>query len=103
MEALIGAAASGDPTAYEKVPGISARAIAASQHAVKLAYIKAFQVVFLTAIGFAVLAVGSALLCSSTDPAKKTSEKAVFLENEIKGVMAPKSVGLEPLDEDEHV
>ncbi|KAK5709235.1 hypothetical protein LTR17_019960 [Elasticomyces elasticus] len=50
--------------------------------AVKLAYVEAFKVVYYTALGFALLAIVSALLVANTDPAKKTMERAVMLENE---------------------
>ena len=79
---LIGAASLNTEAAYAKVPGITSQIISASQFAVKLAYTQAYRTVYLTALGFAVLAMGSALLCSSTDPSKKTFDKAVHLENE---------------------
>ncbi|KAJ9621393.1 uncharacterized protein PV06_04796 [Exophiala oligosperma] len=82
LKALMAAAAANTAAAYAKVPGITKQVIAASQHAVKLAYVQAFQVVFYTALGFAVLALVSALLVSNIDPAKKNLDKAVLLENE---------------------
>ncbi|KIV81575.1 hypothetical protein, variant [Exophiala sideris] len=82
LKALMAAAAANTAAAYAKVPGITKQVIAASQLAVKLAYVQAFQVVFYTALGFAVLALGSALLVSNVDPAKKNLDKAVLLENE---------------------
>lgn len=80
--ALVEAAMTNTAAAYKAVPGISEQVVAASQWAVKLAYVQAFKVVYYTALGFALLAIGSALLVSNTDPAKKTMDKAVFLENE---------------------
>ncbi|KAK5943976.1 hypothetical protein PMZ80_003257 [Knufia obscura] len=82
FRALVQAATVNTAAAYAKVPGISKQVIAASQWAVKLAYVEAFKVVYYTALGFASLAMVSALMVSNTDPAKKNMEKAVFLENE---------------------
>jgi hypothetical protein len=82
VRALIQAATANTAAAYAKVPGITANIIQASQFAVKLAYVQAFKVVYYTALGFAVLAIGSALLVRDIDPAKKTLQKAVVLENE---------------------
>lgn len=82
LSALIEAAALNTAAAYAKVSGITSQIATASQYAVKLAYVQAFRIVFLTALGFAALALISALLCSSTDPAKKNANKAVVLENE---------------------
>jgi hypothetical protein len=79
---LIEAAAVNTAVAYDKVPGITAQIVSASQFAVKLAYVQAYRVVYYTALGFAVLAILSALLVPNVDPAKKTLEKAVILENE---------------------
>lgn len=80
--ALVEAAMTNTAAAYKAVPGVSEQVITASQWAVKLAYVQAFKIVYYTALGFALLAIGSALLVSNTDPAKKTMDKAVFLENE---------------------
>lgn len=82
LRALIQAAAANTAAAYAKVPGITAQVTEASQFAVKLAYTQAFKVVYYTALGFAVLAIGSALLVRNIDPEKKTMAKAVILENE---------------------
>lgn len=82
LRALIQAAVAGTAAAYAKVPGITAQITAASQMAVKLSYVDAFRVVYYTALGFAALALGSALLVRNVDPAKKTLDKAVLLENE---------------------
>ena len=92
LSALIEAASLDTAAAYAKVPGITKQIAVASEYAVKLAYTEAFKVVYYTALGFAVLAIISALLIRNTDPAKKTLEKAVYLENEkIRAV--PKTVG----------
>lgn len=82
LPALIQAAAVNSAPAYAKVPGITTQIIATAQYAVKRAYIQAFQVVYYTALGFACLAIISALCIKDIDPAKKTYEKAVHLENE---------------------
>ena len=82
LSTLITVASLNTAAAYSKVPGITNNIIVASEYSVKMAYSQAFIVVYYTALGFAVLAIVSALLVSHTDPAKKTLEKAVFLENE---------------------
>ena len=82
IQSLMKAATVGTDAAYAKVPGITHQIIAATQWAIKLAYAEAFKVVYYTALGFAVLAIISALLVSNTDPSKQTMERAVFLENE---------------------
>ena len=79
---LIQAATLNTASAYAKVPGITKQVIAISRLAVKHAYVDAYRIVYLTAVGFAGLALISALMCSNVDPAKKTLEKAVMLENE---------------------
>lgn len=82
LRALVQAAAVNSVSAYAKVPGITSQIIEAARFAVKQAYIRAFRVVYYTALGFACLAILSALCISDIDPAKKTYEKAVHLENE---------------------
>jgi hypothetical protein len=82
VPALLKAATANTAAAYAKVPGITKNIVAVAQSAVKLSYVEAFKVVYYTALGFAVLAIGSALLVRDVDPAKKTLEKAVILENE---------------------
>jgi hypothetical protein len=82
LRALVQAAAANSASAYANVPGITSQVIEAARYAVKQAYIQAFQVVYYTALGFACLAIISALCISDIDPAKKTYEKAVQLENE---------------------
>lgn len=82
FNALLTAANVNTLAAYKKVPGITQKVIVASQWAVKLAYVEAFKVVYYTALGFALLAIISAALVANTDPAKKTLDTAVVLENE---------------------
>jgi hypothetical protein len=89
---LLKAATANTAAAYAKVPGITAEVLALSQMAVKLAYVQAFKVVYYTALGFAVLAIGSALLVRDVDPAKKTLEKAAVLENEKTKMFLEKAV-----------
>ncbi len=92
LAALAQAAVVGTEAVYAEVPGITERIIAASQLAVRLAYVEAFKVVYYTALGFAVLAIFSALLVPDTDPAKKTMQRAVILENESGGARDPKAL-----------
>jgi hypothetical protein len=82
IRSLIQAAVSNSAEAFAEIPGVTEQIITNSQSAVKIAYTQAYRVVYLTALGFAALALICALLASNTDPAKKTLEKAVQLENE---------------------
>ena len=82
LRSLIEAAASNTAAAYARVPEISQEIISLAQIAVKQAYVQAFRIVYYTALGFAVLAIISALCVSDIDPAKKNFDKAVHLENE---------------------
>ena len=94
LPALIEAATLNTAAAYKKVPGITTQILSASELAVKSAYTQAYKIVYYTALAFAVLAIISALLCSSTDPAKKTLHKAVLLENEKVKTIVPKETEL---------
>ena len=94
LSALVEAASLNTAAAYAKVPGITARIINASEAAVKVTYAQAYRAVYLTALGFAALAMISALLCSSTDPAKKTLDMSVLLENEKAKTMFDEKLGI---------
>jgi hypothetical protein len=82
IPALIQAAALNSAEAFADIPGVTDQIITNSQWAVKVSYTRAYQVVYYTALGFAALALICAISCSNVDPAKKTLEKAVHLENE---------------------
>lgn len=82
LRSLIAAAATNTAAAYARVPDISQEIISLAQVAVRQAYVQAFRIVYYTALGFAVLAIISALCVSDVDPAKKNFDKAVHLENE---------------------
>jgi hypothetical protein len=90
LSALIQAAAANTAAAYKKVPGITNEVVEAAQYAVKQSYVRAFQVVYYTALGFALLAIISALCVKDIDPARKNYEKAVLLENENAKVFSDK-------------
>ncbi|KAG9231277.1 fungal trichothecene efflux pump [Amylocarpus encephaloides] len=83
MNALVAAAKLNTAAAYTKVPGISAAATAASQMAYKLAYVQAFKLVYLVAIGFGGIATIAAFCTVSTDKAMKNNTRAVVLKNEV--------------------
>ena len=82
LRALLQAAAANTAKAYKQVPGITTEIIEAAQLAVKQSYVRAFQVVYYTALAFALLALISASCVRDVDPAKKNYQKAVLLENE---------------------
>ena len=79
---LLKASALNTAAAYKLVPGINAKVIAATQLAVKEAYVDAFRLVYLVAIAFGALAISAALTTKSVDIEKKSNERAVHLENE---------------------
>jgi hypothetical protein len=82
MPALIKAAALNTAAAYKAVPGITDGVIAATQLAVKQAYVQAYKVTYLSALGFGALAIGAALMTKSTDTHMKNNTRIVRLENE---------------------
>jgi hypothetical protein len=82
LPALINAASLNTAAAYQAVPGITPRVIAACQLAVKQAYVSAFHTTYLSAIGFGGLAIIAAVCTKDTDVRKKTGNRAVLLENE---------------------
>ncbi|KAJ9669756.1 hypothetical protein H2201_000141 [Coniosporium apollinis] len=84
MAALLKAAAVNTAAAYKTVPGISTTVIAATQLAVKKAYVSAFSTTYLAAIAFGCLATVAAFFTRDIDPKMKSSSKAVMLENEKK-------------------
>jgi hypothetical protein len=81
--ALLAAAKLNTAASYAKVPGINAAVRAASEMAYKLAYVDAFRLVYLVAIGFGVAATIAAFFTVSTDKATKNNKRAVVLRNEI--------------------
>ncbi|OAG07378.1 MFS general substrate transporter [Paraphaeosphaeria sporulosa] len=82
MSALIKAAALNTAAAYKTVPGITNEVIAATQMAVKEAYVQAYKVTYLSALGFGALAIGAAMMTKSTDKHMKNNKRIVRLENE---------------------
>jgi hypothetical protein len=82
MSALMKAAAANTAAAYAAVPGISAEVIAATQMAVKQAYVQAYRTTYLSALGFGAAAIAAALLTKSTALEMKNNKRIVRLENE---------------------
>ncbi|KAF2118292.1 fungal trichothecene efflux pump [Lophiotrema nucula] len=82
MTALLKAAALNTAAAYKAVPGITAEITAAAQVAVKLAYIQAFKMTYLSALGFGGAAIVAAFFTKSTDTGMKNNKRIVRLENE---------------------
>lgn len=84
LSALLKASAVNTAAAYNAVPGINAKVIAACQSAVKFAYVDAFSLVYQVAIAFGALGIMAALCTRSVDAKKKSNDRAVVLENEKK-------------------
>lgn len=82
MASLTKAAALNTVAAYKTVPGISDDIIAATQLAVKYAYVQAYKVTYLSALGFGALAITAAILSKNTDSKMKNDKRVVRLENE---------------------
>ena len=82
MSALLKAAVLNTAAAYKTVPGITPQIAAAAQLAVKLAYVQAYKITYLSALGFGGCAVIAALLAKSTDESMKDNTRIVRLENE---------------------
>ncbi|KAF2159259.1 hypothetical protein M409DRAFT_71149 [Zasmidium cellare ATCC 36951] len=87
VAALLQAAALNTAAAYESLVesiGASASVIADVQMAVKLAYVQAFKMVYLVAIAFGVVAIICAAFTKSIPKERKTMQRAVRMENEIR-------------------
>jgi hypothetical protein len=82
FEALLTASKANTAKAYNAVAGMTPQVLAASQLAVKEAYIQAFRLVFLVAIAFGAVAIASALMTRSVPIENKHSKRAVIMENE---------------------
>ena len=82
FEALLTASRANTAVAYNAVAGMSPQVLIAARTAVKTAYIHAFRLVFLVAIAFGAVAIASALLTRSVPMERKTSHRAVVMENE---------------------
>jgi hypothetical protein len=81
--ALLAATRLNTPASYARVPGMNTAVRAAAEMACKLAYVDAFKLVFLVAIGFGVAATVAAFFTVSTDVAMKNNKRAVVLRNEV--------------------
>ena len=86
LDKLLAATKLNTAAAYAKVPGINAQTTKAAMMSVKVAYVGAFKTVYLVAIAFGVCAIAAALSTRSVKKSKKTNERAVKLETEIKRV-----------------
>jgi len=82
MPALMKAAAANTAAAYAAVPGITAEVVAATQMAVKQAYVQAYRTTYLSALGFGAAAIAAAFLTKSVDLGMKNNKRIVRLENE---------------------
>jgi len=82
MSALLKAAALNTAAAYKAVSGITVEVTAATQLAVKYAYVQAYKTTCLSALGFEGAAIIAALLTKSTDKGMKNNTRIVRLENE---------------------
>ena len=87
---LLGAAALNTPDAYAALPkSITPKILAATQMAVKYAYVDAFRLVYLVAIAFGVLAIVAAAFTRTIPKERKTLQRAIRMENEASGPKAP--------------
>lgn len=82
LPALLKATASNTAAAYRAVPGINQSVIQAAGVAYKLAYVQAFRLVYLVAIGFGAAATVAAFFTKSTPISVKNNNRAVRLQNE---------------------
>jgi len=92
MQRLLSAATLNTASAYRNVPGINAEIIASASMAVKQAYVQAFRLTYLAAIGFGGAAVVAAFFTMDIDTGMKNNKRAVRLENEAKDVRDEKVV-----------
>jgi len=92
MQKLLSAATLNTAAAYRSVPGINNEIIAAASMAVKEAYVKAFRLTYLAAIGFGGAAIIAAFFTKDIDKSMKNSHRAVRLENEERRVEDEKVV-----------
>ena len=83
LPALLKATATNTAAAYKKVPGITQAVISAAGLAYKLAYVQAFRLVFLIAIGFGGAAIVAAFCTKTTPVSLKNNNRAVRLKNEL--------------------
>lgn len=83
LESLIAAAATNTLAAYQAVKGVTPDLVNLAGLATKLAYVEAFELVYLVAIGFGGLATIAAFCTVSTDPKTKSSQRAVIMKNEV--------------------
>ncbi|KAL4937888.1 hypothetical protein BDV06DRAFT_226516 [Aspergillus oleicola] len=79
---LLTAAETSTEAAYQQVAGITDQVISAVSYAVKVASAESYQLVYEVAVAFGGLAIIIALTTRDIDKKKKTSERAVRLENE---------------------
>ncbi|KAH7120948.1 fungal trichothecene efflux pump [Dendryphion nanum] len=84
FSALLRATATNTQAAYANVAGATPETIRAATIAVKVAYVRAFRVVYLVAIAFGVCAIASALSTRSVKKSNKSNAQAVHLETEKK-------------------
>lgn len=82
LAALVKAATLNTQAAYSQVPGATTKVVLATHAAIQEAGIASYRLVFLVAIAFGCVAIIMALLARPIDPARKSNERAVRLENE---------------------
>ena len=90
---LLQAAALNNADAYAALPkSITPTILAATQLAVKNAYVEAFRLVYLVAIAFGALAITAAFFTKTIPKERKTLQRAIHMENEASG---PKTAEVE--------
>ena len=92
---LLQAAALNTAESYEALPkAINPKILAATQMAVKYAYVDAFKLVYLVAIAFGVLAITAAAFTKTIPKERKTLQRAIRMENEASGPKAAEEGGV---------
>ena len=92
---LLQAAALNTADAYAALPkSITPSVLAATQMAVKYAYVDAFKLVYLVAIAFGVLAITAAFFTKTIPKERKTLQRAIRMENEASGPRAAEMEGV---------
>ena len=92
---LLKAAALNTAESYEALPkAITPKILAATQMAVKYAYVDGFKLVYLVAIAFGVLAIIAASFTRTIPKERKTRVRAIRMENEASGPKAAEVAGV---------
>lgn len=84
LQQLITAAATNTRAAYGTVTGATPELVDQAVDAAREAYVQGFELVYLIAIAFGVLATIAAACTVSTDRSKKNNDRAIIMKDEVK-------------------